>query len=1064
MNEIVYPNPIKDKHTFPLGSLLVVRILLVLIGFGLGSVYASPKINIEPVKLVQQGFAVSGNISDSNGQPLPGASIIEKGTSNGVTTDFDGNFTITVSSNNATLVISYIGYATKEIPVNNQAKLSILLQEDTSKLDEVVVIGYGTSRKSDLTGAVASVNVDDVEKIPTSSITQNLAGRVSGVNVTSNSGAPGAGVTIRIRGTNSLQGNNDPLFVIDGIPVESSPEQNGDFSADALSGINPEDIESMEILKDASAVAIYGSRGANGVVLITTKSGKSGKTKVKINQYYGIQREMRQYDVLSPGEFARFRNIAILNANNSQNGFVPYSPEEIADFDAGIAGTNWRDEIIREAEIRDTQLNVSGGSENLTYFFSLGNFKQDGLIRGSGFNRYSTKLSIDGNISEKLRFGTDFTFSQSEYEGAFGNSSINSYSGGYIDAYSPPPTFPVKDENGDYISENPFSTFPFPNPVENALEIVRDQTNLNFLGNVFLEYDLTNSLKIKQIVGVNYTSNNVRQYLPSFSQRSQFKGEARQAHSLNRNILSTTTLSFDKKVDKHRFNGVLGYEIQTRENQNFNGTSRDFANDETGYYSLESGKELFSLNSAYIDQGLQSYLGRFNYNYHNRYFLTLTGRYDGSSKFQGNNKYSFFPSAALAWRISNEKFLKNSKTISNLKLRGSYGQTGSQAIDPYRTLAVIQANTFGTVDGNGTTLSYSPSRIPSSNLKWETTEQFDAGIDIGLLSGKINLTIDYFYKTTTDLLLDFPLPITSGFSSVLKNSGSIRNKGLEFSLNTINFNKEDFSWDTNFNISFIDNEILDLGGRPFLIRAPEVPRAFGTNSFNVGITRVGQPLGDFFVLENDGIIMNQDELDAAAQYGTIDIGTKRYVDQNEDGMINAEDRIVAGNAQPDFTGGLVNNLKYKQFDLSFFWEFAYGGDVLNVTRYYLERPTAATNVTRSYYNNFFGSPNPNSSNTYWKPDTGSSQLSIDDSYIEDGSYARLKNITLGYSLPKDLLKKINMSRLRIYVNANNLWTITNYTGLDPNTNVFGGNEYGVGIDYSAYPTPTTMTLGVNLEF
>jgi len=1012
-----------------------------------------------------QDRTITGTVTAGDNTPLPGVSIIAQGTTNGVTTDFDGNYSISVGADVTTLVFSYLGFAEQEVAIGQRSAMNIVLQESTSELDEVVVIGYGTSRKSDLTGSVTSIGIADIDKIPTASITQNIAGRAAGVNVTSNSGAPGAGVKIRIRGTNSLQGNNDPLFVIDGVPVTSSPQQSGNFSADALAGINPEDIESMEILKDASAVAIYGSRGANGVVLITTKSGKAGKTKVAINQYYGLQREMRKYDVLSPGEFAMFRNLAVANSNDDQNQFEVYSQEEIAAFDAGTAGTIWRDELIREAEIRDTQASVSGGTEKFTYFFSLGNFDQEGVIKGSGFDRTSVKLSLNGNVNDKLRFGTDLTFSQSEFEGAFGNSATSSFAGGYIDAYAPPPTFPVRDENGDYIQESPFSGFPFPNPVENALDVVRDQTNLNFLGNVFLEYDITNSLTLKQIFGANYVSRNVREYLPTFSQRSQFRGQGQQSHALNKNLLSTTTLSYNQKLgQKHNINGVLGYEVQIIEDQSFNGRSRDFANDETGYYSLESGIELLALNSGYSEQGLQSYLGRFNYNYDNRYFFTLTGRYDGSSKFQGDNKYSFFPSAALAWRISNEAFLKDSEIISNLKLRGSYGETGSQAIPPYRTLALIQAGNLGSVDGINSTLTYSPSRIPSADLKWETTSQYDAGIDIGFLSNKINLTVDYFYKTTEDLLLDFPLPITTGFRTVLANAGSIRNKGFEFTLDTRNFSRPNFSWNTNFNISFIKNEVIDLGGRPFVIRAPEVVRAFGSNSFNVGITQVGQPLGTFFVLEEDGIIMDEDELAAAPQYGDIGVGTKRYVDQDDNGEINAEDRIIAGNAQPDFTGGLTNNLNYKQFDLSFFWEFSYGNEVLNATRYYLERPWADFNVTRTYYNNYFGNPDPNSSNSYPIPFAGRSNLSADDTYIEDGSYARLRNITLGYSLPKDLLKRVNMSRIRLYINANNLWTITNYTGLDPNTNVFGNDEYGAGIDYSAYPTATSFTLGVNLEF
>lgn len=946
--------------------------------------------------------------------------------------------------------------------MGNQNTINVTLKENTSELDEVVVIGYGTVKKSDLTGSVSSLNLEDLNKVPVASVNQSLAGRSSGVNVTSESGAPGAGVKIRIRGTNSLQGDNDPLYVIDGVPIATTISQGGNFSADALAGINPNDIESLEILKDASAVAIYGSRGANGVVLITTKSGRTGKTKIAIDRYYGIQSEIKSYDVLNAEEFARYRNVAVRNIG-SPDGILTYSDEEIQRFRNG-AGTDWRSAVLRNAPIQNTQISFSGGSDKTQYYVSGAHFNQEGIIRESDFNRSSFKASLNFQVSDRLKIGSDLTLSQSEYSGDFGNSQSGSFGGGYIDVYYAPPTLPIRDMEGEYLNTSPLTAFPFPNPVENALEVTRDQTNLRALGNIYATYDLSESLQIKTLLGMDYNSDNIRQYAPTFSQRSNFQGSASQSYRLSKSILSTTTLSYNKTFDeKHNLNGVLGYELQKSENQGFAGSSRQFSNDITGYYNLGAGEEISSLNSNFSETGLQSLLGRMNYNYDNRYFITFTGRYDGSSKFQDDNRYSFFPSAALAWRVSNEKFLENVENISDLKIRASYGETGSQAIPPYRTLDLINASNIITINGSNTALGYFPVRIPSPDLTWETTKQYDGGIDLGLFSGKLNITADYFYKKTENLLLDFSLPFTSGFNSILQNRGSMENKGFEFSIDSRNVTRENLTWSTNFNISFISNKVLDLGGRDFVFNTPNIARAFGSSADNSGgITQVGEPLGTFFVLQEDGIIDNAEELNDAPSYSGMRVGARRYVDTNGDNQITADDRTISGNAQADFSGGLMNSFNFGNFDLSFFFEFTYGNEILNATKYTLERPSGDFNITREFFENYWRGDG--TSVSYPAPFVESVLLGPSNSYIEDGSFARLSNLTLGYSLPKEVIEKLNLSLLRLYVNANNIWTITNYTGLDPSTSVFGNNEYGAGIDYSAYPTAKSFVLGVSLEF
>lgn len=1007
---------------------------------------------------VLQEVTVRGKVTDlETGEPLPGVNVIVKGTSNGTVTDVDGNYNITANDNTATLVFSYIGYVPEEVNINGRTVIDIVLSPDIQSLQEVVVVGYGTQQKSDLTGSVSSIEAEELAKIPSASFNQSLMGKAAGVQVVTESGAPGAGLSIKIRGINSIQGNNEPLYVIDGFPISAGIQGGTNQSRNPLAGINPNDIKSIEILKDASATAIYGSRGANGVVLVTTKQGKAGKAKINFDAYYGMQEEIGSYDVLNGREFAQLYNEAV--ANSVLTDQFTYSQEAI---DSIGQGTNWRDAVLEPAPIQNYQLSVSGGNEKLKYYVSGNYFDQEGIITGSGFDRASLRLNLDGELTEKLTFGSNLTLTQAQYSGAFGNSQQSNFSGGYIDVYYAPPTFPIYNPDGIFFQTNPLSAFPFPNPVENATAITRDQTNLRALGSFFGAYQFVEGLTLKVTLGADIVSDNISQYLPAFTARSNFQGEASKSHVLTKTWLNTNTLTYNKTLnERHDMTFLLGHELQHVYSESFGGTSTQFSNDLTGYYSLQAGELITGLNSGAYETALQSFFGRANYVFDNKYLLTFTARLDGSSKFQGDNKYSFFPSGAIAWRLSEEQFIRDLDVFDDLKFRASYGITGSQAIDPYQTLDLIGATNQVTIDGVGTTLAYYPQRLPSPGLRWETTEQYDIGVDMGFFKNRLNFTADYYHKVTDNLLLDVDLPLTTGFESVTQNVGSMKNTGIELSFNSRNVVGE-FEWSTNFNIAFVQNEVLSLGDREFLLVSPGLERAEGSSKggATAGIIQVGEPFGSFYVLQEDGIIDDEEELNSAPTYPGIQIGKRSYVDIDTSGTITPADRTIVGNAQPDFIGGITNNFSYKGFDLSIFFEYSYGNEIYNATRFTLERPSLEFNVTREFYENRW--TGPGTSTTYPQAIYGQLNLAPSESYIEDGSYLRLKNISLGYNLQPDVLEFIGLSQVRIYASATNLWTLTNYSGIDPNVNVFGGYAPGIGIDYSGYPTAKTYTVGLTI--
>ena len=1019
----------------------------------------APALGIHPsVRLLSADIVLQGRVTDEAGAGLPGVNVTVKGTPHGVTTDARGDFRLAVPDRNAVLVFSSVGYVKQEITVGERTALDVVLKADTQSLGEVVVVGYGTVRKSDLTGSVASVSAAEISKLPVASVNQALVGRAPGVRVVNESGAPGAGVTVRIRGVNSIQGNNDPLYVVDGFPLTAGVAGGGDNARNPLAGINPNDIESIEILKDASAVAIYGSRGANGVVLITTKQGKAGKVAIDFDAYVGTQSEINRYDVLTGREFAELYNEAVTNAGNPAGS--PKYPQSF--IDSVGQGTNWRNAVLRDAPIRNYQLSISGGNDKTRYLVSGNYFNQQGIIRNSGFDRMSAKLNLISNLTPKFAFGTNLTLSQSRFNGAFGNSANATFGGGYIDLYYSPPSFPIYNPNGSYYQINTLSAFPFPNPVENAEAITRDQVSLRLLGNVFGEYKILPELSLKVTLGADLLMDNISEYLPTYTQRSQLQGQGSRSNTLNRTWLNTNTLTYAKTLGgKHDLTLLLGHEVQVFSQDNFGGTSQRYTNNSTGYNSLQSGQLISALSSGYSNSALQSFFNRASYIYNNKYLATFTARLDGSSRFRGANQYSFFPSGALAWRISEEPFMKRLTVVSDLKARASYGITGSQAIAPYQTLDLVASNNTVTIDGNTTTLAFFPNQLANPALLWEQTQQFDAGLDVGLFKNRLNLTLDYFVKRTQDLLLNVDLPATTGFGTVLSNVGSLENRGVELGINSRNVVGK-FTWTTALNLTTVRNNVLSLGKRQFLLTAPGLDRANpgDAGGARVGITQVGQPVGSFYVLLEDGIIDDAEELKTAPTYNGMVVGGRRYVDTNGDKVINANDRVIVGNSQPRFTGGITNDFSFAGFDLSVFLEGSYGNRIYNASRFLLERPNAAFNVTREFYENRW--TGPGTSTTYPQVRANGLNYSVSDSYIEDGSYLRLKNVTLGYAIPARLLQRLGLGSARLYVNATNLLTFTRYKGIEPDINAFGGNTFGMGIDYSAYPTAKTFTAGIHL--
>ena len=1034
---------------------------------------------IFPIILFAQSKAITGTVVDENKMPLPGASILVKGLNIGSSTDFDGNFSLNVPETGEVLVVSYLGYMTKELVISKNLTFNIQLDIDTNTLDEIVVVGYGTQRKSDITGSVTSVKVDAIAVAQNSTIDALLQGRAAGVQVTQNAGSPGSGVSVKIRGASSLRGNNEPLYVIDGVIISSAGEDASNASADAnsleetqngLNGINPRDIESIEVLKDASATAIYGSRGANGVILITTKKGKSGKTSIQAYVNTSVSEITERYDILDALGYANYQNEALaVNGGDPRFSIIGDDIFPIA-ADGTVSDTaaeqhNWHDEIYKQGFSRSAGASFSGGTEKGNFYASVGYNDQGGIVENSRLKNGNFSINLNQDLSDKLTINTKLNafYSSGNFaqdgDRAGGQRSFV----GNILRYPTLVTNGGTFENEDGIS----SPFTWVNDFQDTSEESR------FIGSLALTYKFNiKGLKYKLQAGGNIRNKERRRFygLTTF-QGSSTNGSLSisnlESKSYQINNLLTYNRTFNKK---HRINAVIGMTYDVRDVKNTLYAVNDFSTTEFGVDQPIYGQQISRpLDVLPLKSQLLSYLSRVNYSFDNKYIITGTFRADGSSKFSKENRYSYFPSFSLAWRANNEKFLENSEIINELKFRIGWGMTGNQGISAYQTFANYGPTLYGNSD-EGTSIGFVPLNVSNPNLKWETTKQLNFGLDFGLWKNRVTGTLDIYDKQTDDLLLNQPLGPSSGFTSLLVNRGSINNKGVELTLSGTLINKNDFSIDLGGNIAFNKSKIQNLGGssEDIYINGTLENRVFyrGQNISTGNYFRApanifmeGEQIGLFYGYETDGIYQTEDDITVSgAQAGDV-----RIVDQDGDDVITEADRTIIGNPNPDFVYGGYLNMNYKRLSLSVQVNGVYGNEIANGNLIQLGTAEGRTaNVLSEAYNNA------------WRPDAQSNSYprvgylgesgspAITDRIIEDGSFLRISNITLGYDIP---VEKTNVfSSANVYVSGMNLFTFTDYSGYNPEITNFMNNGNVVGVDWNGFPNAQTIMLGLNLKF
>jgi TonB-linked SusC/RagA family outer membrane protein len=987
---------------------------------------------------------IKGAVKDDSGGAVPGVTVIVKGTSNYTVTDPNGEFEVAAAAAYPfSLHFKLVGYKLEEVEIYEplEEPVAVTLKPD-NVLNEVVVVGYGTQKKSDLTGAVASVS-ESVLKQPISSIDRALQGAVTGVQATPTSGQPGGGVSIRVRGGSSITGGNEPLYVIDGFPVTVTSSAAGTTTGaevNPLASINPNDIESIDILKDASATAIYGSRGANGVVIITTKKGKADGNTITYDGSIGVQRLRKKIDVLDAKQFASLRNDALFDTKPALGRNQYLTQEQI---DALGTGTDWQDEAFREALVHNHQLSISGGTKKTRYYVSGNYFKQDGIIRNTDFERLTGRVNLNIEATDRLTIGTNLTVSQSDANLAPGGTI------GIVTALlSMPPTATIYDDNGQYTLRNPFENI-FSNPIASLNEQKNKSATRRLLGTLYGEYKLAEGLQLKVSFGTDLLETREKRYLPNnIYEGNLVGGEAGLGFVNQTSWLNENTLSYTKEFGKHAFNGLVGFTQQEDTREIVRTGAQRFVSDHFAYDNLEAGSVTLRPYARKTTSALLSYLGRVNYGYDNRYLFTFSLRSDGSSRFGKNNKWGYFPSAAIAWKVSNEAFFSHlPKAINDLKVRVSYGATGNNGIDPYSSLATLNNVTY--LIGGNIVNGFTPSRIENPDLGWETSYQADAGIDLGLFNSRILVSLDVYRKKTDNLLLNVELPYTSGFSNSLQNYGSVLNRGLEIAVNTTNLDGK-LQWKSGVNFSLNRNEVLSLGG--------------GIDAFISGdyIVKVGEPLGTFYATVTDGILQTGEDATKGVFTGnaTPKAGDRLYKDINQDGKFTtAQDRTIVGSAQPNFVFGVTNTLIWKGFDLNFLFQGTQGNEILNGNRQALELFNGQQNAASSALNRYTAD-NPSTTIPRAKLDPAPV---FSDRFIEDGSFVRLKTISIGYTLPSTLTKRLKLSTVRVYAIGQNLLTWTKYTGFDPEI-TSGNNTTQQGTDTGVYPIAKTISGGLTISF
>ena len=976
---------------------------------------------------------VTGVVRDGKGSPLPGVTVRVKNEKRAVMTDPNGNFRIPVSPGSSALVFSFVGFENQELPISNE-KMSVTLRESSKSLNEVVVVGYGTQRRAATTGAIASVKAAEITQSPITNVAQGIQARVAGLQVTQNNAAPGGNISVRVRGTNSINGSSEPLYIIDGIQISNEGSAN---SISPLSTINPNDIESAEILKDASATAIYGARAANGVVLITTKRGKNGPTRVGLETYGGVQEVTKTLDLLNATQFAELENEIYKNA-------IYTDPASLG------KGTDWQGEIFRKAGMQNHQLSINGGTEKTQFSLSANYFDQDGVVIRSDFKRYSLRLSLDHKINDRFRIGTTILGSNSisntvptavsSMDGPIATTSII---GAALAA--PPSLVPYREDGSVLPTADQFNGRyrEVANPV--GLAQILNRTNLKrTLTNLYGEVNILKRLTYRASFNVDF-SNSLNDYYSPLSiiaqvERNANSGAAQKNNRYTTDLLHESILTYNGAFGDHslKVTGVFGTQSNTFSGNYINASG--FPNDVTGNESVGIATNR-TVSSEKTRARLDSYMGRINYGYRNRYFLDLTARVDGASKFGENNKYGFFPAAAVAWRLIEEQFMKDQKLFSDFKLRASYGVTGNAAaISPYQSLALLnQGNDY--VFNHVYTIGISPVGIANRDLQWEKSKQLNVGLDVSILNDRISLIADAYNKKTDGLLFVKNLPLSSGYASFPGNFASIENKGVELAVNARIIDSK-LKWNVSGNISFNRNKLVSLeGGMTEFVLSP------------YSVLQVGKPVGIFKTYVFEGIYQTGETVLPGS--GSRVGGTK-VADLNKDGEITAADQTITGDSNPDYIFGLSTSLRYKRFDLAAFISGVQGNQLYNLSRYSFENPLGGRNLLAGAVNRW--SPtNPN--NDYTNGAQGG-RIPVSDRFVEDGSFIRLKNISLGYTLPR--IKGV--SNARIYVSANNLLTITDYSGYDPEVNTFGGSNVLVGVDNLVYPTAKTFLLGLQIGF
>lgn len=1034
------------------------------------------------VNSVQQKIKVSGKVTDQAGLPLPGANVLEKGTTNGTQTDLDGKFTLSIENKDAILEFSFVGFKAKSVAVNGQSTINIILQDNASSLEEVVVVGYGTQKQRNVSGSIAKVPMNELQDVPVMNFDQALAGKLAGVQVLQTSGQPGKEMTIKVRGTGTITAGADPLYVVDGVPLESAGQ--------STEVVNMEDIESIQVLKDAASASIYGSRGGNGVVIITTKKGKKGKMKVDFNQSTGVQYVSKKINMMDAYQYAALsrdgHNAAYLQDvptgnPNDPNSIRPIGyqkiPEELFPYLNGVKGltnTDWQDAIYRPAQMYKYNVSISGGTDGLSYFVSANHSKQEGIVLNSDYAKSGFRANL-GVTSGKFKIGLNVSPSYTRENRV---SSDDPWSGDGIvsAALSYSPTWPVYNANGSFNYQgNGYwrnGTDYQHNEIVNPVALATLPTNIiehyNILSDVFVEYAILNDLKFKSSLAINYNQYQNEYYRPA---ELETRGAAFNGLLSNPSAqLSTTnifnwvlenTINYKKRIGEHNFDVLGGITAQKNSNK-LQRIQSSVTSDTPVKNAIQvvNADQTTNSDGSLEEWSLYSLLARAQYDYSSKYLLSASMRADASSRFGSNNKWGYFPSVSAGWRISQEDFLKDVNWISELKLRSSYGLTGNYNIGNYQQAALITNDSYVTGIPGKLQTGLRPSQIANPDISWEKTTMYNIGLDVEIFKNLLGFTIEYYNANTNDLLLSVPVPLTTGFSTALQNIGKVNNKGFEA---TVNFNPDlgKLKWNSSFNVSVNRNEVLALGPQN-----TDIITTAGADTAYY-ITKVGKPIGSYYLLVQDGIFSTQAELNKYPHFPNTAVGDFRFVDVDGDGVLDVnKDRTIVGNYAPDFTYGFSNGFKYENFDFSIAFQGSYGGEVLNLARRYNANGEGNANNTTELLDRWQSESNPGDGDTNRanRKATGNNGRTS-TFHIEDGSYLRLQNVSFGFSLPKSVIDNLKISKARFYLSANNLHTWAKYSGYNPEVNsAGGGNQLSPGLDYGVYPLATSYSLGINVSF